>query len=255
MLATFSFYYTFKTTTVIKNTDEIMKYIEEASKEKVYPIDAYIDGDMVIPGLKGSEVDISKSYDVMKKIGTYSSNMLVYKKISPNISITKIYNKYIQEGNPKKNNVTLIFKIDDKTYLDNIITILDKYDIKANFFFNDYYDEDIKLSNKGHIIGYIINDTWANILVNKTSNQKNIYCYLEDKNIETLNMCSMNKAHTIIPSIKVTTNPTITIKKNLKSGSIISLNVDKAISELEYIIRYIKSKGYNIVNLDTLLEE
>ena len=100
-LAIFSFYFTSKTSTVIKNTDDIMiKIKENMNNMKTNSVDAIIEDDTIIPGISGMEVDISKSYDAMKKIGTYKDNLLVYKKIKPNISVSNIYNKYIVSGNP-----------------------------------------------------------------------------------------------------------------------------------------------------------
>ncbi len=252
-MALFSFYYTSKTSTVIKDTDEIMIKIKEV--ENTLPTNAVINDNFVIPGISGLEVDISKSYDVMKKVGVFSSNMLVFKKIKPDVSISKIYDKYINSGNPKNNKVSLIFKVDSDDDILTVLNILDKYEVKASFFANDILtDEMLSLTKNGHNVGIVTNETWVNTLVSK--NQKSSYCYLEEENKETLNMCSMNKLHTIMPSIKAFKTPALSIKKNLKPGSIISLEINKqTIKELEFIIRFIKSKGLDLVNLDTLLAE
>ena len=249
----FSFFYTSKTSMVIKNMDDIMiKIKEEKSSNYIKPMDAFIDDDTIIPGISGKEVNINESYDAMKKVGTYSSNLLQYKIIRPNISIFNNYDKYIIKGNPLKNQVTLIFK----GYNNQIINILDKYNVKANFFTDEMDDNILSLVSKGYNIGSINNKTWLSTLVMKTANQKYGYCYLEEKDKEVLQMCSMNKYFVIKPSIIIKTTPTISIKKNLEPGSILSMDINKeTINELEYIIKYIKSKGYEIVNLETLLEE
>ena len=94
ILAMFSFFYTSKTSMVIKNMDDIMiKIKEEKSSNYIKPIDAFIDDDTIIPGISGKEVNIIESYDAMKKVGTYSSNLLQYKIIRPNISIFNNYDK------------------------------------------------------------------------------------------------------------------------------------------------------------------
>ena len=256
-LALFSFYYTSKTSLVIKNTDEIMIKIKDAKESlKLEPIDALVEGNKIVPGIKGREVDISKSYDAMKKLGTYSSNLIVYKDILPNVSISKIYNKYINIGNPIKHQVTIIFKVDENDDVNSLLEILDRNNIKANIFVSDSLDSNIlKLASSGHNVG-IINNTWTHTLINRVSNQKNNYCYLEEENDEVLNICSMNKYYTIIPNIISNKTPTLVVKKELTNASIISLDVNKTLlKELEYIIRFIKSKGMEIVTLDTLLEE
>ena len=256
-LAIFSFYFTSKTSTVIKNTDNIMiKIKEEMNNTYRKPIDAIIEGDTIIPGISGEEVDVSKSYDAMKKIGTYSSNMLVYKKIKPNISISNTYNKYIISGNKESNAVTLIFKVSEDN-LNSLIHIIKENDIKANIFAVDKMSDNIlSLVSDGHNIGTVSNSTWASTLVDKIANQKYNYCYLEEDDRETLDICAMNKHYTIRPSIITKNTPTLTIKKEIKSGSIISMEVNKSLlNELDYIIKYIKSKGYNIVNLEGILNE
>lgn len=214
ILALFSFYYSNKTATVLKDTDEIMIRLKKV--DKVLPQDAYIDGNYITPGISGKVVDLSKSYDAMKRVGSFISDLIVYKKVEPKTSISNIYNKYIKSGNESKNEISLIFK-----GTNNISTTLKKYNIEPLFYTTDL--------------------------------TKSKYCILEEENFEMLNICSMNKMHTIIP-IKV--NQTIQIKKNLKPGSIIMLDIDSiSIDELEYIIKYIKSKGLDIVSLDKLLEE
>ena len=257
ILAVFSFFYTAKTSMVIKNMDDIMIKIKEAKDSNIIsPIDASIDGDTIIPGLSGREVKVNESYDAMKKVGTYSSNLLVYDKIKPDVSLFNNYDKYIVRGNSKKNQVSLIFKVDNDN-IEQVVNILDKYNVKANFFSKyELNDSILNLVSKGYNIGSISNKEWLSTLVMKVANQKYGYCYLEEKDKEILQMCSMNKYFVIMPSIITKTTPTLTIKKNLESGSIISMDLNKeVIKELEFIIRYIKSKGYDIVNLETLLEE
>ena len=257
ILAIFSFFYTAKTSMVIKNMDDIMiKIKEEKDNNSISPIDSYIDGDTIVPGISGREVNINASYDAMKKVGIYSSSLLVYNKIKPNISIFNNYNKYIIKGNSKKNQVSLIFKVDNDS-INQVVNILDKYNAKANFFSKyELNDSILNLVSKGHNVGSISNKEWLSTLVMKVANQKYGYCYLEDKDKEILDMCSMNKYFVIMPSIITKNTPTLTIKKNLESGLIISMDLNKeVINELEFIIRYIKSKGLDIVNLETLLEE
>ena len=229
ILTLFSFVFSTKTNTVFKNMDNLMvKIKEESYTHKKDYVDAKIDDDIIMPGISGKEVDIEASYDNMKKVGTYNENMLVYKKIKPEISIDNIYNKYIVKGNGNK--VSLIFKVDTNDDIDSILNILDKYDIKANFFATETFDKKIlNLTKLGHVVGSVTNDTWVNTLVTKVANQKNSYCYLEEKNDEVLNICRMNKQHAILPNIKAFKTPTLIIKKNISDGAIISMDVNKTI--------------------------
>ena len=258
VLAMFSFFYTSKTINVVKNADEIMiKIKEDKDSKRTEPIDATINDDMIIPGVSGIEVDVGASYDAMKKVGSYSPNMLIYKKVKPNISISNVYNKYISKGNPSNKQVSIIFKVDSNDDIGKILEIVNNNDIKVNFFAADNLDNTIlSLVSRGYNIGSVNNAIWVNTLVTKVANQKYSYCYLEEKNKEILDMCALSKSYTIMPNIIANNTPTLTIKKNLESGSIIAMEINKtSIKELEYIIRYIKSKGFNIVNLENLLEE
>ena len=88
------------------------------------------------------------------------------------------------------------------------------------------------------------------------TNQKNNYCYLEEKNKDSLNLCSKYKNYTIIPNIVVKNNPLKEVKENLVNGAIISFKInDVVIDELSTIINYIGAKGYNIVSLVEHLNE
>ena len=78
-LVLFSFFYTHKTVTVLKENDDIMIKIKENLNDyNIYSINSVIKGDTIIPGIKGKIVNIDKSYENMKKIGIYNSNYLVY---------------------------------------------------------------------------------------------------------------------------------------------------------------------------------
>ena len=83
-LVCFSFFYTEKTTSVVKELDDIMIKIKEVSPNcKRDVIEAKIDGDTIIPGISGKEVDINTSYQNMRKIGTFNENYFEYKYIKP----------------------------------------------------------------------------------------------------------------------------------------------------------------------------
>lgn len=260
-LMIFSFFYTNASVEMVKTVDDLMIHIKD-DKDNYYqpPIDASIDNNYIIPGLSGHEINIDSSYDVLKKLGKYSPNLLVYNYIKPKISLSDNYDKYIISGNKSKKEVTLIFKLDK---IDNLSLLLSKLDINANFVIDNkilYNNQNIILSllNNNHNI--ILNDNtkinYSNSIIKKQGKQELLFCYTEIDNNELLNNCFKNNKYTIKPSIITTNNPLIEIKKNITNGSIISLNVDiKTIKELPLIIKYINSKGYNIKNLVDFLKE
>ena len=269
-LVCLSFIYTERASNLANSKDELMMTIKQlSSKYEIKSVDAIIDNDTFIPGINGTKVDCNKSYRAMKKYGVFNESLLEYKQIKPNDIIADNYDKYIISGNPEKNMVSLIIFVDSNTSVENIIKIADEKKVKLNLFVDStWFKENNHLIEKyisnGHIIGnlsynldyndgaYIYMDT----IIKKIGKQKIGYCYADDENIQNLKICSMNKNYTIKPDSLIKDNYLTNIKSNLKSGSIISLKLsDNLNKELLVIINYINSKGFSIVNLDTLLFE
>ena len=265
-LACFSFFITEKTTSVFENVDNIMLEIKENSiNYNIEPIDAIIENDTIIPGIYGRIVNIKKSYQKMKKYGNYNPDMYVYDYIKPNISLSNNIDKYILNGNKKNRYISLIFKVNDK--IDNILKIINKYNIKTTFFINSNWFEDnndlvIELIKSGHIIGILSNNLdysdsnilWMDTIIKNLTNQKQGYCYYTD-NINNIEYCKKYKNYTIKP-IEITNNLLSEVKNNLKNGAILSFDINnKLLKELDSIINYINSKGYQIANLNKLLKE
>lgn len=265
-----SFFFTEKTAHVVKETDEIMIEIKKAAETHTNKsIDAIIKDDTIIPGIYGGVVDESKSYEKMKRVGSYQENLLVYKKIAPSISIEKNFDKYIVSGNPKKNMVTLLFLVhnnDDTTKIENI---LKQKDIKASFFVDgnwleNHNDKIYEWINKDHTVGnlsYNMDYTnssfvWMDTMIKRVGNQQVGFCYNEEPNKESLKICAMNQNYTIRPTTIVSKAPLSEVKENLKPGSIIALPINQLVEkELPIIIEYMKGKGYKLENLYHHLEE
>ena len=155
-LVIFSFFYTNKTVSVIKEQDEIM--VEIRNQESNYNkevVESIIDGDSIIPGINGLKVNINKSYNNMKKIGIFNSNYFIYDVIKPKETI-KNKDKYIISGNKKLNKVSLLFIVDDINSVDKIIRILEKEKIKSDFFItNDF------INKNGYLVNYLINNGYS----------------------------------------------------------------------------------------------
>lgn len=268
ILICFSFYYTKSAVNIVKRNDPIMKEIIKVSNTyESSSTNAVLVNNNIIPGKTGVKLDIDKSYTNMKKLGKFNSSLLEYVEVIPTISVTNNYDKYIISGNRSNNKVSLIFKMKDTSYIEEIIDILKSKGLKS-YFFLDYKDINNKsiinlLINNNMYISYLGNNYKFNksdILVVseilRKVNKKSIYCYSEGENKDILDICSKEKIHTIIPSINTLSNPYHDIKSKLERGSIIKLDNNKnAVKELRYIINYINSKGYKIVDLDDLLKE
>jgi len=250
-----SFIYTEKLVSVVKEYDEIMIEIKNnESKYKIDSIDAIIEENTIIPGIKGKKIDINKSYSKMKQYGKYDERLLTYEEVLPSNLLENNKDKFIISG-PNKNKVSLIFLVNNKDNIDNIIKILGER--KVNFFIDNNWankneQKIIDLIKQGYIFGNLNYNNKTDNLIKKIAKQNNSYCYTEEKNESILKNCLSN--YTIVPNIIIKNNTLLELKKNLKNGSIISIsNIDETV--LKLMINYIESKGYEIVNLEKLFEE
>lgn len=265
ILICFSFIITEKTNSIMKENDSIMNSVKENKDAlETKSVDAKINSDEIIPGLSSKTVDIEQSYKIMKKVGYYNENLYVYKEVEPNISIKDNYDKYVVSGNPNKKNVSIIFKIDNNQNIDEIVNLLDKNKIQGNFLITyEWASINLEKMKNMSLKGYNFSNgstnedsNLLNSLIQINTHQQNYYCYTEEKEDKLLENCSKNKQYTIIPSIIISNNLLSIIRKNITSGSIISISINKnTCLELANTLDYISSKGYNVVNLDTLLKE
>ena len=262
VLAGFSFYYTEKVTKLIKYNDPIMIKINDVKDNSyISVIDPIINKDEYILGINGCEVDINKSYDVMKKYGEFNNELLVMKEVRTKENLK---DKYIIGANKYYKNIGLIFIVDDKIN-DELIQYLSAKKIKGNMFMSREVIEnnliEIKFIAENNNIYYLgdkgVYDgqymLYINNLIKMNTNNESKYCLVEDKNDDILRLCLDYNMKTI--KIKYINNDIINnIKDSISNGSIIAINSDD-IEKIKYSINYILSKGYNIVSLDELLDD
>lgn len=271
LVISFSFYYTDKVITVVRNHDPLM--IKIKSYESVFnreSTDAFIENSSVIPGINACKVDTNASYNNMKRLGQYNSNMIEYKEIKPKLSIENIYNKYIVKGNKDTFEVALIFKIDNLDYILDILNTLRAKNVIASFFIDgkvieENSDKIFLIINQGHEIYNLGYDqkydkdllVWTNNMIENMSYNKSNYCLVSNENEKVLDMCSSNKMYTIKPSILINHKTTFTIAMNaIDKGSIIAFDTnDKTIDELNKTLIFLNSKGYKYNTLSSHLSE
>ena len=212
-------------------------------KYEVLPVNAVLDSNTIIPGVKGKSVDLDKSYENMKVSGIFREDYLVYNDILPSEMLSNNMDKYIIGGNTSSNRVSLLVITNydniDKIKNNNITIFLNHKDVSIN---------NIKKINKNSIYSEEILDN-DNTIINRISKNKSIYCLSMGKNNDTLSICNKKKMYVVIPSI---VGDYLDIKNNLTNGSIILLN---DMNNLDIIVKYINSKGYMIVPLEELLTE
>ena len=265
-----SFIYTEKVGTTAKLTDTLLTEIK--SKKDGYKenaIEPIINEDTIIPGINGKEVDVNKSYEAMSKIGYFNDKLLVYKPLKVENTLDKNKDKYVINGNNTKMDVTLLFKVGNNNDITNIIKLLEVKKVKATFFIESKYLEKhhnqiIKLVQNGHTIGNLSNNEdyedsdfiWMKTIITNIGPQIYNYCYTEKPNKKILKICSIQNSITIMPQIIIKNKPYLNIKKQILPGSIISLDANSELnSQIEVILNYITSKGYNLKSLEELLKE
>lgn len=269
-LVCFSFFYTEKTIDVVKEVDDIMITLkEQAPKYQVKAENAKIDGKFMTPGISGKIVNLQKSYEEMKHYGKFHPNLLVYDKVSPEISIKNRYDKYIKTGNPKKRQVSFLFIVDEKGNPSPIIEILKEKKVTGTFFIDGSWLE----KNQNELVSLIEGKftvgnysyrgdyghesfVWIDTIIKRVGGQKQSYCLVEKENKKALSTCKLQKDYTIYPNIIMKENPYSELTEQVESGSIILMRLDAQVKkELPLMITYLKQKGYEIVNLEQLLEE
>ncbi len=267
-LIMFSFYYTDRAIDIVRKTDPIMKEIVEYSNNYGNTsIDSILVNNNIIPGTKGNAVNIDESYIKMKKLGYFDKNLIVFEEVLPVHSIKNNFDNYIISGNQDKNMTSIIFNIEDVSYIEEILKTINRKNITATFFlpieiFDNSSDLIKLIMGYGHEVE-LIDSKYNRNTVNRASSIKKIvakgtlnFCLVDSENETILKNCKEEKLHTIIPTIKSEKYPYSEVKNNLKNGSIIVLENNKnTVRELSAIINYIEQKGIKIVSLEKLLEE
>jgi len=258
LLAGFSFFYTDKVTSIIKENDPIMKKIKDVKQDMVVnKVDRVVMNDEYITGINGCKVDEKESYNNMKNSGEYKEELLVMKEDY----IKSNDNLYIIGGNRKNRNISIILlNIDSKT--DNYIK---KNKIKINYFLDGKYiqnniDNLIRISKYSNIYNFGRNNEYTskyisydNTVILNNFNNKSDYCLTPKKDDNILKICNTYNMKTIKTDY-INSDILTYVKENIENGKIFVF--DKYdYNEIKITINYILSKGYDIVMLNELLSE
>lgn len=266
LLSIFSFYYTNQVVSFLQENDPIMKEIKSTEKKYIIePENAITTDNTIISGKKGKVIDYDKSYQKMKKYGTYNESLTVLKDTIPVISINNNYDKYLIGGNKYHKKVSLVFIVKEKDP-QTIISILNQNKIKATFFIDGTFienninllkneEQDFELLSYQNDYNESFFKTSLSYLESITNNKAK-FCYTEIDNNKLLSLCEKLKLHTIKPTLIIKKDSYKEVKENIDNGIIISLDINSLIEkELKETITYIKQKGYQIVPLEYLIEE
>ncbi|MEI3610879.1 polysaccharide deacetylase family protein [Pseudogracilibacillus sp. SO30301A] len=146
---------------VTKDGDKLLEEIKASTKEyNEEPQDAYIDRVWKkTPARNGRKVNIKKSYDNMKKQGSFDASMLVFDEVKPSVSLKDLPASPIYRGHPEKEMVSLLINVSWGTeYIPGILKILKNENVKATFFIEGKWAKENKdivkmIHEENHVIG------------------------------------------------------------------------------------------------------
>lgn len=268
LLLVLSFVYTDKVFSTARNNDPVMKQvIKYKSKKDVLPTEPVITDDEIILGYSGLAVNEKASYNNMKSDDKFSEEKIVYDKKLPDKTISKTYDYYIKQGNPTKEQVSIVFKVTNDTDVDEVLKMVAKNNVKVSFFVDGAWLENnvetafsmVNLGCEIYNLGYdgkydksMISVT--NNLIESISLKDSNFCLNENKDDGSKNTCSKKKMHTITPTIA---DPSIIkLKENLVKGAIISYDLKTFdASTLSLVMKTITSRGFEVQPLSVVISE
>lgn len=278
-----------KISDVSKSGDMLYNEIKQKSttlEEK--PQDAYIDRVWKkTPGRNGLKVDIQKSYEKMKKDGSYDESQIVYEQVSPNISLKDLSPAPIYRGHPEKDMVAFLINVSWGTeHIPDILNTLKEHNVKATFFIEGKWAKEnasfVKMiDEQGHLIGnHAYNHPDMKNLsrediyeqINQTNNiikaiiektptlfappsgsfKDEVVEIAHDLNMETI-LWTVDTIDWKNPTVSVMMNR---VMNNIHPGAMILMHPTlPVVKGLESMITEIKDLGYRLSTVDSLLSE
>lgn len=185
----FSFYYTDKIASYVQNNTPLKKEIIAFKNSNIVnSVNAKVDGNSIIPGINGLEVNVEKSYNQMKKNNIFNVSYIVYKEVKPNVSASDYPEKIITSGNKRKNAITIIISNNNKN-MDYFKNNHIPYSLITNYNYCIILDS-FKCNNTNQKVqpNYILNNSNFANYINYVSSGSIIYIddYLDKIYIEVL---------------------------------------------------------------------
>ena len=244
-LLVFSFYLTDYVTNLALESNPLIKSIEnESDNYLVSSVNATIENNTIIPGIKGKKVNVMESYINMKDFKAFNENYLIYDYFSPEISLNDNLDKVIISGNKKIRQISLL--IDNNK---EIIDYLNKNEIKYSKLLN--VDEPIDYNENINIESdtKLFND--LDTLLNKKDLNKKI-CIIDYSNIDN---CIKKKYYLVKPSITIKNNTISNNIKEIENGSILLIDDNLTLDNLKIILNKINNMDLKIVYLSEIIKE
>ena len=182
----------------------------------------------------------------MKGIG-FKEDLIEYKENKCILNKEDNLDKYIISGNKVDKNISLVIDLDSLNYYEDMILIAEKENIELNLLTNYNNYDNLKYTNN------ILYKTNTDDISNFKKKVNNFYC-VKTNDFDLLEYCKKEKINSIKMINYISSDLLINVKRMLDNGNIIFIKeTNYNLKELLSTIKYIKSRGYNIVNIDKLL--
>ena len=245
VIMAFSFYYTEKISNIVLNKNPLMVTINESADDyNVKSVNALINGDYIIPGINGLQVNARESFYKMQEFDVFNKYFLIFDQVKPDISLNDNKHKIIKSGNKKLNKVSFVLNSENE-----VSEYFKSNNIKASLLVNI---NTYKSNNYFEVINNEING-FKSLENNLNLNKENKHiCVLNDNNKD---MCLKYKNYLVEPELIFNNSNLYDIKNRIDSGSIILINDNVSIANMSLLIKEIKYKDLEIVYLSELISE
>ena len=241
----FSFYYANKVIELSEQNNTILTSLNDyASISDKECTEGEINENGIILGLSGLIIDKNESYSNMKGLG-FRKDLIKYKKSKCILNKEDNLDKYIISANKYEKNISLVIDLDTLKYYKSFNNIESNMGIELNYLVNkNNYNENMK---------NILYKTNKNDIKEFKKKNNNFYC-TNYNNYDVIKYCEKEKINTIRITNYIDKDLLLNTKKILDKGIIIFIKENNQnLNELPSTINYIKSRGYNIININELL--
>ena len=249
----FSFYYVNKVIELSERNNVLLVSINDYADKVNYKCrEGSINEEGIILGLSGLSVNIDKSYNNMKGIG-FKKELIEYNEEECILNKKNNRDKYIIKGNDYKNNISIVIDVNNFKYVNKMIKTAGMKDVELNILINyNIFNNNIdNIENKSNILFKGSNKEELNDFIKILHDE--IYC-VKNNDVNVIDFCKNKKLNSIKVVNYIDSDLLSNTKKILDKGVIIFIKeTNQNLKELSSTINYIKSRGYNIVNINELL--
>lgn len=244
-LLVFSFYLTDFVTELAINSNPLMKTIKNNSENYcTKSVNATIDNNTIIPGIKGKIVNEMESFLNMKDFGTFNINYLIYDYLKPEVSLEDNLDKVIISGNKTKRQVSIL--IYDNM---NVLNYLKKNKLKYSKLID--IDNEIDLGENINIENDKEDYNKIDRLLKKKNKNKKI-CIINYSNIES---CKDKNYFLVNPNVVLNNSNFNNTLKNIDLGSIILIDNNLNLNNFILFLNNMKNSDIKFVYLSELIQE